>query len=120
MRILVCGGRDYKDQNAVNLALDRVKSQYGTIEVVIHGGASGADDFGAQWGHKHATKGHLRFNADWNRHGKAAGPIRNERMIQEGEPDGCIAFPGGRGTKDMIDRCIKHGIPVWEPMKERT
>jgi hypothetical protein len=46
--------------------------------------------------------------------GKAAGPIRNQRMIDEGKPDLVIAFPGGRGTADMVSRAKKAGIPVQE------
>jgi len=51
--------------------------------------------------------------ADWERHGRAAGPIRNQEMADAGA-DLCIAFPYGigKGTYDMIERARKAGIPV--------
>ncbi len=54
------------------------------------------------------------YEADWHEHGRAAGPIRNARMIAEGRPDLVIAFPGGRGTADMVSRARKAGIEVRE------
>jgi hypothetical protein len=50
--------------------------------------------------------------ADWQKHGTAAGPIRNKQMIVSGKPDLVLAFPGGRGTADMSRRAEKHGIPL--------
>lgn len=55
------------------------------------------------------------FPADWHRDGKAAGPIRNRRMLLEGMPDLVVAFPGGRGTADMVRRARAAGIEVVEP-----
>jgi len=52
------------------------------------------------------------FPADWETHGKAAGPIRNQRMLDEGRPDLVVAFPGGRGTSDMVARAKRAGVEV--------
>jgi hypothetical protein len=46
------------------------------------------------------------------KHGRAARPIRNQRMLDEGKPDLVVAFPGGRGTTDMIRRAERAGVPV--------
>jgi hypothetical protein len=43
------------------------------------------------------------YHADWQL-GRKAGPIRNQRMLDEGRPELVIAFPGGRGTSDMTAR----------------
>jgi hypothetical protein len=53
---------------------------------------------------------HMLFKADWDKHGKAAGPIRNQQMAQEA--DGLIAFWDGksRGTKDMIQKALNYGL----------
>jgi hypothetical protein len=82
--------------------------------VIVHGGADGADALADQaallWGLQRDV-----YRADWSKHGKAAGPIRNQRMIDEGKPDRVIAFrmPGeSRGTDDMIRRAQVAGIPV--------
>jgi UDP-N-acetylmuramoylalanine-D-glutamate ligase len=54
------------------------------------------------------------YEADWDTHGKAAGPIRNKRMLDEGKPDLVVAFPGGRGTANMISQARKAGVEVIE------
>ena len=52
------------------------------------------------------------FKAEWDKHGKGAGHIHNQQMIDEGKPDIVLAFPGNRGTADMIKRSKKAGLPV--------
>lgn len=54
------------------------------------------------------------FHADWNKYKKAAGPIRNRRMLKEGKPDLVIAFPGKKGTADMISISQKANVPVYK------
>ena len=114
MRVLVCGGRDYADRGALFSALDRLASKRGVSEV-IHGGATGADSLAGEWARARGVMCSV-FRADWERHGRAAGPKRNQRMLEEGKPDGVVAFPGGRGTADMIQRAKAAGLTVWEPM----
>lgn len=112
MRVLVCGGRDFimSDHYASRLHdwLGRVKATE-----VIHGGARGAD---TESGKIAAGRGlSVRvFKADWEHDGKRAGPIRNQRMLDEGRPDIILAFPGGRGTEDMVRRAKAAGIKVVE------
>ena len=50
------------------------------------------------------------YLADWEGLGRKVGPIRNERMLQEGKPRLVIAFPGGRGTADMTSRARAAGV----------
>ena len=113
MRVLVCGGRDYADRDAVFAALDHLAHRRG-VAVVIHGAARGADTLAADWATARNVPA-LPFPADWKRAGKAAGHIRNQRMLDEGRPDGVVAFPGGTGTADMIRRSKAAGLKVWEP-----
>jgi hypothetical protein len=105
MKILVCGGRDYRDVDTVNAVLNAHNPSF-----VIQGGANGADDlaFGWAWirGVPCAT-----IEANWNYYGKAAGAIRNEWMLRL-KPDKVIAFPGGRGTANMIKLAEEAGIEV--------
>lgn len=116
MRILVCGGRDYADQARVDQILDRVLAERG-ISVIIHGGARGADSLAGRWAASRGIEVAV-YPADWNTHGKRAGPLRNQLMLDDGRPDAVIAFAGGRGTADMIRRARAAGLPVWE-IKER-
>jgi predicted Rossmann-fold nucleotide-binding protein len=53
--------------------------------------------------------------------GLAAGPIRNQQMIDEGKPDLVIAFPGGAGTHDMMARATKANLQqIWVILDDRT
>lgn len=110
MKVLVCGGRDYNDFDAVNEALT-----YHAFEAdwIIHGGARGADSLAGEWAALVGIATDV-FVADWKTHGRAAGPVRNQRMLEEGKPDLVIAFPGGRGTADMVRRAKSAGVKVIE------
>lgn len=111
MRILVCGGRDYSDAAKVFRDLDALHAKRG-ITLIIEGGATGADRLARDW----AISRNVPFvteHADWKAHGKAAGPIRNALMLSKHAPDGVVAFPGGRGTLNMIALAIEHHLVVW-------
>jgi hypothetical protein len=108
LRVLVCGGRDYSDASRVDVVLRGIEP-----DVIIHGGASGADRLAGQWAWKNGKGCRVEF-ADWQLHGKAAGPIRNQKMLDEHAPDLVVAFPGGRGTADMVRRAKAKGVPVIE------
>ena len=130
MRVLVCGGRDFgevpmgcpaterarmekkahTERSLLHAALSTLAVDKG-ISAVIHGGARGADGEAGYWARRNMVP-EERFNADWKAHGKAAGPIRNQRMIDEAKPDLVVAFPGGKGTEDMVSRAERAGIPV--------
>jgi hypothetical protein len=113
MRIIVCGGRDFRDRRAVFDALDLLHSKRG-IDFLMQGAADGADYLAWQWANERGIPCGS-YSAQWDVHGRRAGPIRNQEMIDEGEPDGVVAFPGGRGTADMIARAEKVGLKVWRP-----
>lgn len=109
-RALVCGGRDYDDRDQLFRILDAAHVA-NPIVCLIHGAARGADSLAADWALDRDVLCNA-YPADWDRDGKAAGPIRNQRMLDEGKPHIVIAFPGGRGTADMIRRAEKADIPV--------
>lgn len=121
MRVLVCGGRYYSPaktrgwlaRHAREAIAEATGQQSTRIEALIHGGASGADMGAAQWGDDERLRV-LCYPADWERDGKAAGPIRNRRMLTEGRPDVVIAFPGGRGTENMVSLAKSAGVRVIE------
>jgi ABC-type Fe3+-hydroxamate transport system substrate-binding protein len=81
-------------------------------DVVIHGAARGVDEQAMIAAQTLPGVKHLPFAADWHKHGRAAGPIRNKRMLDEGKPDLVVAFPGGRGTANMVKQAQAAGIPV--------
>ena len=111
MRVLVCGGRDYTDWLRVrNTMLDL--HERGPITEIIHGAAPGADSLARVWAELFGVT-QTSVPANWLAHGKAAGPIRNQKML-EMQPDLVVAFPGGPGTADMVERATKAGITVME------
>jgi len=120
VRVLVCGGRDYADRQHVFREMDRIAgisetAPLGRNITIIHGACrTGADQWADEWAVLN-WKQIDEFPADWQTHGRAAGPIRNQRMIDEGRPDLVVAFPGGSGTADMVRRAEKAGIPVSRP-----
>jgi hypothetical protein len=111
MRVLVCGGRNYKDAKRLFCVLDGIHAAT-PIGLVIHGAYRGADTLAAEWAKSRQVR-ELPFAADWNAypHG-AAGPIRNSRMLAEGKPDLVVAFPGNRGTADMVRKAEHANVPV--------
>ncbi len=111
MRVLVCGGRDYDDYAHVLTVLDNLHRVRGPITAIIEGGARGADTLARDWAKARLVKC-VTVPADWTTHGKAAGPIRNQRMVDEFKPDLVVAFAGGRGTADMIRRAETAGLEV--------
>jgi predicted Rossmann-fold nucleotide-binding protein len=110
MRVLVCGGRDYDDRDALYAALDSLHAEHGFM-VVIAGGARGADTLAAEWAGDRGIPTQV-YMAEWERLGRKAGPIRNQRMLDEGRPDLVVAFPGGTGTAGMMGIARKAGIEV--------
>lgn len=113
VRVLVCGGRDWCDILAMMIAMDALNEERGPFTHLIHGGGRGADDEAGCWALQRDIPTTV-FNADWKTHGRAAGPIRNQRMLDEGKPDLVVAFPGGRGTADMVRRAKAAGVEVVE------
>ena len=121
-RLIVCGGRNFADKNFVWETLGRIHSKR-RIDLLIEGGqvtrdpvngVIGADSiawgWAVTWGVPVRT-----FAADWDRLGKAAGPIRNQQMLDEGLANGCLGFQGGDGTLDMLSRAHKAGITIMTP-----
>lgn len=110
MKVLVCGGRDYGDKMHVWAVLDNWHKR-NEIDMIIAGDAKGVDDAALTWAKDRRIR-YAEFIADWASHGRAAGPIRNQRMLKEGTPDCVIAFPGGKGTANMCKQAEKAGLMV--------
>ena len=123
--ILVCGGRNYWGRATLYHKLSSVCMERGLFPEplslepfrpnvhIIAGDATGADTFAAEWAAANQVP-FTKYEADWEANGKAAGPIRNQRMLDEGACNLVIAFPGGKGTADMVRRAKKAGIEVVE------
>ena len=115
MRVLVCGSRTFSDRQFI---WDVLRSQkiHG-VDVVIEGGAAGADLSAARWALANEVE-HQRYEAEWHQRGKSAGVIRNQRMLDEGKPDVVFAFVDkplteSKGTADMVRRALAAGIRTY-------
>jgi YspA, cpYpsA-related SLOG family len=112
VKVLVCGGRDFSNVAFVWTTLERIHGET-PITAIMQGGADGADYLANEWAKTKPGVQRYVCKADWKKHAKAAGPIRNARML-EWKPDLVVAFPGGRGTADMVRRSREAGFDVRE------
>ena len=108
-KVLVTGGRSFFDEDVLFEALDSLHAAR-EFTLLIHGAASGADWLAEQWAYSRGVKV-LEFPASWAQYGKSAGPIRNRQMLDE-KPDIVVAFPGGKGTANMVGIAQESGVEV--------
>lgn len=116
MRVLICGGRDFFHLGILIYQMNSLMTDRGLKKedmVVIQGEAKGADFLGKAWADWMGIE-HEDYPADWKKHGKAAGHIRNKQMLEEGKPDLVVAFRGGYGTANMIKQAKDAGVEVLE------
>jgi ribA/ribD-fused uncharacterized protein len=108
MRLCIAGGCDFTD---VEYAIPRIQKVHlaDPVDTEICGMARGADLIGRAWA-KELGIPVEEYHADWKRYGRAAGPIRNQRMADEGKPDCVLALPGNSGTASMVEIARKAGI----------
>lgn len=123
-KILVCGGRDYNNRSMVFKTLDKIcyerdwiteKDEHGNYlpnVIIVNGAAKGADYWSTEWAVVNWTR-LKEYPANWQLYGRAAGHIRNKEMLLEC-PDLVVAFPGGKGTANMVKIAKKAGIEVIE------
>lgn len=107
-RVLIYGSRTWSDPEPIRAVIDRLPP---TV-VVIHGGARGADALAGELATARGLTVEV-FPAQWQNHGRGAGPIRNQQMIDDGRPTRAFGFrmPGtSAGTDDMTRRLITAGI----------
>lgn len=125
MRIVITGGREFLDADFMFEALDWLHGKEGPITELAHGGQKtwmpwterwrGADYYAGQWADARGVpcRDFPVNDAEWKRLGKAAGPIRNRRMLDEFKPDRVYAFPGGKGTRDCVKAALDRHLTVW-------
>lgn len=122
--VIVCGSRNYDNEDKVWRELTRLHKFEFKITLVVHGGAGhrngnrsyGADQMAGRWANAMGipVREYSVSKEDWVRIGRSAGPKRNALMLTEQTPDYVIAFPGGTGTADMVRRARRAGVGVIE------
>jgi len=106
MKLIVAGGRDYILDIWDLGQLDQI-----CPTEIVSGCCQGADRSGESYAAYHGIPV-KRFPADWQTHGKAAGPIRNKAMAAYA--DAAALFPGGRGTESMYKEAKAAGIKIYD------
>lgn len=119
-RVLICGDRNWTNYDRI-LACVHKADKTEKIDVVIQGDCRGADRMGlgaaVSIGLTVENGGCLSYPANWTKFKKAAGPIRNQQMLDEGKPTEVWAFHNdiahSSGTANMVKLSRKAGIPVY-------
>jgi hypothetical protein len=116
-RVAVTGGRYYADVPHIWRTLDALHAQR-RITCLIDGASDdvtgpyiGADYWSHQWAEARQIPT-IRMHADWRRQGRAAGPIRNQRMVDECEIDVLVRFLGSSGTANMAFKAWQAKIEI--------
>lgn len=111
----ITGSRSYDNKDKLFAALDMALQILGKPKYLVSGGASGADSLAETWAQSKQipVKSYEITNDQWQKYGKAAGPIRNSQMIKENMITVLFSFPGGKGTADMTRKCLQAGIKVF-------
>jgi hypothetical protein len=112
IRLLVSGGRTFDDAVELDRVLSSIHARWG-IAYLIQGEAPGADTLAKGWAHSKRIPVSDEFEANWSLLGGNAGRARNQRMLDEGKPDFAVCFPGGEGTRDMMQRLISRAPFMW-------
>ncbi|WP_218040227.1 DUF2493 domain-containing protein [Actinomadura sp. WMMB 499] len=119
MKLVVTGSRDWGDWYLVWNALDVFTAMAKKVTLVHGNCPTGADKQADLWSEKASWPTRpvkvLRYPAQWELHGKAAGPIRNQQMVDENlDADYVLAFPLGesRGTRGCMEYARKEGLTV--------
>lgn len=114
VKVLVCGGRNFTDRALLEQALDEWLKVISKLIVgydPVRKYPKGTDEMAYNWAIKRCIP-YQCYPADWGKHGRSAGPIRNTQMRIEGKPDLVMAFEGGKGTKNMVEQAIEAKIPL--------
>ncbi len=110
MRLLICGDRHWTNSKLIGEWIDKYSP-----DIVIEGDCRGADKMAGEEARKRGI-GVEEYPAQWDKHGRGAGPIRNKQMLEEGKPTHVLAFHNNieesKGTKNMLMQAERIGIQV--------
>jgi hypothetical protein len=132
MIVIICGGRDFRDQEKAFWVFDYWMPHLPITKVIQGGQVSldptersvpwekrkrwGADYFAGLWAKERRIPmvEERVTDEEWKKFGPAAGPMRNRRMLVRHKPEYVIALPGGRGTSDMLAQARAAGVKCIE------
>lgn len=112
MKVIVTGGRSFDDKELVRKALRVIGATH-----VVHGDCSGVDSIARDWARDNnkMQSAYPISDEEWNKFGRAAGPMRNRRMLKDNTDSACLlAFTGGNGTKNCVETAKSFKIMVMQ------
>jgi hypothetical protein len=101
MIVIVTGGRNFMQRSFLYESLDKIHKN-NKIDLVINGGASGADSLSTEWAIERGVDFKI-IPAEWGKYGKSAGPKRNRLMLARYPEATVVAFEGGSGTNGCVE-----------------
>jgi len=113
INIAIVGSRTFDDYNRMKSVMDTFIDIHKEKEIcIVSGGARGADLLGERYA-KESGLEFKCFPADWGKHGRVAGFVRNKDIVKES--DRIVAFWNNKssGTKNTLDEAERNDIPSY-------
>jgi hypothetical protein len=111
MKVVIAGCRDYADYNEAKCFIDECLLNINEDIVILSGCANGADKLGERYAVEN-NLGIERYPAQWERFGRAAGPIRNKTMVENSDLIICFWDSKSRGTKSLLSLAEKYNKTI--------
>lgn len=115
MKLIIAGSRDFQDEDIYAELVQLRISDHPMVnaEEIVSGCARGADTAGEMYADFYGISV-KKFPADWNTHGKSAGPIRNKQMAEYADALLIFMKPGGtKGSLNMIKQMKQLNKQIW-------
>ena len=109
MKTIVAGSRagpKYSD------LIEAIKNCGWLPTAIVSGTAKGADELGERWALENNVAVE-KYPPDWEKYGKAAGPIRNKLMAENAEALIALWDGKSRGTQSMIVNAKRVGLRIY-------
>ena len=109
-KVAIVGDRNFLDYSYFKKVIDLYKDVWG-ISFIVSGGARGVDTLAERYAKENEIS-YTAFVAEWSKYGKGAGPIRNQKIIEN--CDVVIAFlvETSKGTKNSVELAKKLNKPI--------
>jgi len=110
MRLIIAGYREFHDYPLLRKKVSHLTKGH-TIATILSGKCRGADTLGERFAKEFGipVEDHP---AEWTKHGKAAGPIRNWEMVENATHAIVFDHPLARGSKDLIKQAKVKRLPL--------
>lgn len=111
MKLIIAGGRDL----IITTKQIREFINFFNLQpsIIVHGGATGIDSCGSNYANEWGLSSSV-FLPEWDKHRKAAGPIRNKEMAESADALLLIWDGESKGSKNMKENMLKLNKPVYE------